>query len=156
MSEGDLVPHRVPTADAERLLARAAALDVQHRAGTVDVAALRQAALAAGIDEAAFEAASREVAASASDPAAPAPPWIVRVTLLGVLNRQAAWGFYVFFMLALFATVVAAVSARVLAPQRAAPYAPTLLFLAVWAVFALWSTAKAIRWADAHGWDRLP
>lgn len=155
MSQPDPVPQRVPAADAERLLARAATLDVQHRAGTVDVAALRHAAVAAGIDASAFDAALRE-GAPVPEAAAPTPPWLVRVTLLGVPDRRVAWGYYAFFTLVLFAAVTAAVFVRMLAPHRAAAYGPVLLSLAVWAVFALWSTAKSIRWADAHGWDRLP
>ena len=28
--------------------------------------------------------------------------------------------------------------------------------LGAWAVFSLWSTSRAIRWADRNGWDALP
>ena len=30
------------------------------------------------------------------------------------------------------------------------------LLLAIWATFSVWGTARAIRWADRHGWDKVP
>jgi hypothetical protein len=158
MNERPALPRRLATADAERVLARAASLDVQRQSETVDVAALRQAAVAAGIDPDAFDAALAEAAATPAEdarPPGPRPPWIVRISLLGVPNRWVAWGYYAFFTLALLGSVIAALALPAFAPQRAAVYAPMLLFVALWAMFALWSTNKAIQWADRHGWDRL-
>jgi len=40
------------------------------------------------------------------------PPWIVRITMIGVPNRVVAWGFYAFFLLLLFGSVAAAVATR--------------------------------------------
>jgi len=155
MSMNEQSPERFPIESAERLLARAAALDAQDGAGTVHVADLRRAALDAGIGEAAFETALRE-AASPLKSNAPKPPWIVRVTLIGVPNRVVAWGFYAVFSLALLSTGVAAVAAKAGATVPLAQDTPLLLFVAFWSFFSLWSTAKAIRWADTHGWDKLP
>lgn len=88
------------------LLERAAAIDAQERAGGVDVAELRRAALEAGIGAPAFDAGAVADKLGMSSPIQ--------------LDRSLA------------------------------------LVLASFLVFALWSTAKAIRWTDRHGWDRLP
>jgi hypothetical protein len=153
---------RLPAADAERVLARAAELDAARQAG-LSLAQLRDVAGEAGIAPAAFEAALAEVrgapGAGASGPgrgAAPgrndAPggpaPWWVRVGLFGVVDRRAAKVFYWLFAAALVAV-----------PLLTLAFAPALriaaVVLALWLLFALWSTSRAIHWADRHGWDRL-
>jgi len=58
--------------------------------------------------------------------------------------------------LALLSTGVAAVAAKAGAAVPLAQDTPLLLFVALWSFFSLWCTAKAIRWADTHGWDKLP
>jgi len=140
---------------AEQLLERAAAIDAQERAGGVDVVELRRAALEAGIGAPAFDAALREgvVPALAT---APTPPWIVRVTMVGIPNRVVAWGFYAFFLLVLLASAAGAVAEKLGMSSPIQLERSLALVVASFSVFALWSTAKAIRWTDRHGWDRLP
>jgi len=121
----------------------------------VDVAELRRAALEAGIGAPAFDAALREgvVPTLAT---APTPPWVVRLTMIGVPNRVAAWGVYGFFLLVLLASAAGAVADTL---GRSSPIQlerSLALVVASFSIFALWSTAKAIRWTDRHGWDRLP
>lgn len=144
----------LPAGPAERVLARAAELDAVRGAG-LSVAHWRAVAHEAGISADAFEAALRETAPVAVTPA-PRAPWLVRVSLFGVPSRRAAMGYYAFFAAVLCATFVAVVGAGVLAPTLLAEHAELLLFLALWALFALWSTSRAVRWADRHGWDALP
>ena len=146
---------RVSVPHAETLLARAAALDTQERVGAVDVAELRRAALEAGIGAAAFDAAYRESAVRANT-ASITPPWIVRVTMIGVPNRVVAWGFYAFFLILLFGTGAVAVASKFGWSPPLQIETSLALFVASFSVFALWSTAKAIRWTEQHGWDQLP
>jgi len=88
-SEHGSAPVSMP--QTETLLARAAALDAQERAGGVDVAELPRAAVDAGIGAAAFDAAYRDAAVPVTA-ASVRPPWIVRMTMIGVSNRVVAWG----------------------------------------------------------------
>jgi hypothetical protein len=155
MDTDQLAADRLSFSRAEQLLERAAAMDAQERAGGVDVAELRRAALEAGIGAPAFDAALREgvVPTLAT---APTPPWVVRLTMIGVPNRVAAWGVYGFFLLVLLASAAGAVADTL---GRSSPIQlerSLALVVASFSVFALWSTAKAIRWTDRHGWDRLP
>lgn len=139
----------LPAADVGRVLARAAALDAA-RQGEVSVAQLREAAGEAGISSDALEAALREPPASAS-----APLW-VRVCLLGVPDRRAAMVFYWLFVGLMVLTPLAASVVQVWAPSTVAvAVVPILLAVALWWFFALWSTSRAVRWADDHGWERL-
>jgi hypothetical protein len=156
MSEAHSGNRRLTTAEAEHVLTRAAVLDARQSGQSIEVAALRHAATAAGIAAAAFDAALSELPAVTPAQDAPAVPWIVRVTLLGVPNRAVAWGYYAFFTAALLASFVAVIAVAVQMPRAAATYALAACGLAIWALFALWSTSKAIRWADTHGWARLP
>ena len=55
-------------------------------------------------------------------------------------------------MLVLGPTLVLAVPPRVGPGQRLT----LVVLLSAWAMFSLWSTARAVRWADRHGWERLP
>jgi hypothetical protein len=146
---------RVSTPQAESLLARAAALDAQQTAGGVSVPELRRAALEAGIGAAAFDAAYREAHAAAAA-AAVRPPWMVRITMIGVPNRVVGWGFYAFFVLLLFGSGAAAVATRLGWSSPFQIETSLSLFIAGFSVFALWSTAKAIRWTEQNGWDQLP
>ncbi len=146
---------RLPIPQAEQLLARAAALDAQEGAGGVDVAELRRAALEAGIGASAFDAAYREAAIPAIA-TAPTPPWIVRITMIGVPNRVVAWGFYAFFLLLLMASGASAVADKLGMASPVRLETSLAMFVMGFSMFALWSTAKAIRWIDQHGWDQLP
>jgi hypothetical protein len=144
----DHSPDRVlPAAGAERVLARAAALDAARQGGT-SLARLREVAAEAGIAPGALEA------ALSGDSAAAAPLW-VRVCLFGVPDRATAMGYYRLFVALLVLAPLAAVAVRIWAPSRDAAAVP-LLATTLWWLFSLWSTARAVRWADRHGWDRLP
>ena len=81
----------LPEHVAERVLARAAELDVEAR-GAVPLARLREAAAEARIGPPAFYAAHAE----AAGPAAPhgGVPWWVRVCLVGVVYRRGAMVYY--------------------------------------------------------------
>lgn len=81
---------------------------------------------------------------------------MVRATLVGIPNRFVAWGFYAFFLVALLSTGVKAVADQIGANTPLALDTPLMLFGALFSTFSLWSTAKAIRWADRRGWDQLP
>ena len=155
MSADEQASDRLPFPLAEQLLARAATIDAQEKAGGVEVAERRRAALEAGIGAPAFDAALREGLVPALV-TAPTPPWIVRVTMIGVPNRVVAWGFYGFFLVALLASAAAAVADKLGMPSPIQLESTLALVVASFSVFALWSTAKAIRWTDRHGWDRLP
>lgn len=155
MSPSEHGSDRVSMPQAETLLARAAALDAQERAGGVDVAELRRAAVEAGIGAAAFDAAYREAAVPVTA-ASVRPPWIVRITMIGVPNRVVAWGCYAFFLSLLFGSGAAAVATKLGWSPPLQIETSLALFVASFSVFALWSTAKAIRWTEQHGWDQLP
>ena len=121
----------------------------------MDVAELRRAAMEAGRGAPAFDAALRE-GVGPTRATTPPPPWIVRATMIGVPNRAVAWGVYGFFLLVLLASAAGAVADK---PGMSSPIQlerSLALVVASLSVFALWSTAKAIRWTDRHGWDRLP
>ena len=130
---------RVSDDEARRLLARAVALDGATR-GDVSVAQLRQAALEAGVQPEAFEAALRKQ-----------PPWWVRTCMWGVPDRHAAKGFYWVFVAGLLVTGVGVLNVIPgFAIGPAAGLAATVFF-----GFASWSTSRAIQWLDKHGWDTL-
>lgn len=77
-----------------------------------------------------------------------APAW-VRLCLFGIPDRRTAMTFYW-----LFVVIAAAFPALELLPPRITGGAAVAGSL--FSVFALWSTARAVRWLDRHGWDRLP
>ena len=155
MSPGEHGSDRVSMPQAESLLARAAALDAQERAGGMNVAELRRAAVEAGIGAAAFDAAYREAFVPATA-AAVRPPWIVRITMIGVRNRVVAWGCCAFFLFLLFSSGAAAVASKLGWSPPLQIETSLALVVASFSVFAHWSTAKAIRWTEQHGWDQLP
>ena len=147
----------LPLGTAERLLARAAELDAGRRDG-VSVAVLRAAAEEAGIARPAFEAALAELGdahVARGQAARPArPPWWVRVSLAGMIDRRAA-------MVAYWIWHVAILLAPALVLTLPTGFALRLrvivaLYLMVWSCAAAWVMARAIRWADRSGWDALP
>ena len=78
------------------------------------------------------------------------PVW-VRVCTLGVPDRSAAIRYYWIF--------VACLCASPLLLRMDSTFAHTqLLAITAAAVSfgALWSTSRAVRWLDQHGWQRLP
>ena len=135
---------------AERLLARAAELDARSRAA-IPVGRLREAATEAGIAAAAFDAALSELASDAT--ATHRAPWWVRGGLFGVPDRRAAMVWYWVFPVMFVAGTVAITTL----PARVGPNARLGLLgaLAAWALFSMWSTSRAVRWADHPGWDAL-
>lgn len=151
----------LPPAAAERLLARSAELDAAWTAGGVPVARLRDAAREAGISDDAFAAALRESEAADvdTDPLAQhgggsAPIW-VRVCLLGMLDRRAAMVFYWTLMVLSTVAMLGVVALVLTAPAMSTPIL-LLSLLSLWFVFGTWTTSRAVRWTDAHGWHRLP
>jgi hypothetical protein len=149
---GGLTSGALPPELAERVLSRAGELDV-NGGDLVPVSRLREAAEAAGISPEAFEAALVEVAGERRRVSTKVPRW-VRVCLFGVTDRRVAMTYYWLFVAALLSSpVVAAMlpSQMGLGERLAIP-----LLTAGWALFSLWSTSRAIRWADRNGWDALP
>ena len=143
----------LPDEAAHRLLARAAALDAA-RGSELPVERLRQAALAAGIAPASFDAALRLEAAAreAEVHDETRPPWWVRGCLFGVPDRRTATGFYWLFVAALCASRILVRPWEAGGPMEAVA---TALGAAALPLFSLWSTSRAIRWLDRHGWDAL-
>lgn len=158
-SKRDRRPEEVPEAAVEPLLARAAELDAVRRS-TVPIARLREVALEAGIQPEAFDAAlgeaeshvarlspdetsTRQVQSSA---ARKAPAW-VRFCMFGVPDRRTAMVFYWVFGTALGASPFLTLWFDL---DRLTAFA-----VLGFSVFALWSTSRAIRWLDQHGWDTL-
>lgn len=137
---------------AARLLARAAEFDTSASEST-SVTQLRAAAAEAGIAPHAFDAALQSMTRGTSPREGATVPRWVRICLLGVVDRRVAMVFYW-----LFATVMmlAPVSAMALRATRGTEIGMGVLLLSGWSFFSLWSTSRAIRWADRHGWDRLP
>ena len=146
-SPTDVVSARI----ARDVLARAAALDAARAEG-VSVAHLREAAVEAGIAPAAVDRALSEVRGRV-DGGDPAPRW-VRLALFGVADRRGALVFYW-----LFVVMSLAMPASLLFLGGPATRGQRLLGAAVlglWTVLSAWVTARAIKWADRHGWDRVP
>jgi hypothetical protein len=69
-----------------------------------------------------------------------------------VPDRRAATGFYWLFVAVLCASPLLARSW--LAGRGVLSIVASFSLLA-FSVFAIWSTARAIRWLDEHGWDSL-
>jgi hypothetical protein len=144
-------PGTISERAAERILARAAGLDAEQH-GNVPVARLREAAAEAGIAPHAFDAALSELAGAPT--ARGGAPWWVRVCLFGVVDRPVAMVFYWLFVAA---SILAPALLLVLPTRLGTAHRLTLVAsLAGFATFSLWSTARAVRWADRHGWDELP
>ncbi len=134
----------VSEAIARHVLARAAELDAAG--GEVAVARLREAAREAGIAPAAVEAALAELQTTTP---ATRPPWWVRLCLFGVPDRRTALGFYWLFVAGICGSPL-----LTLAPGG--DVGRLGAFGAIgFCTFALWSTSRAIRWLDEHGWDSL-
>jgi hypothetical protein len=147
MDERDEGERRLPPQAVAQVLERAAALDATISSpGTLTYDQLRDVALEAGISASAVSEAFREQ----SRDEGPAPAW-VRFCLCGVPDRASALRFYWIF-----------VGGMCLSPllMRFGYSAVTrsLLSAGVIAFFAgaLWSTSRAVRWMDNHGWHRLP
>lgn len=140
---------------AQELLARAAEFDSASSANTT-VADLRHAALEAGISSAAFDAALKALSVTASGEAAAqassrsirksVPAW-VRICLFGVPDRRVAMTCYWLFVAIVCALPVLAITG-VHGPSRT-------IGIALFLLFALWSTSQAVKWADYHGWNSL-
>jgi hypothetical protein len=95
------------------------------------------------------------LAEEADAPAAPVQvPWWVRVCLFGVVDRRVAMVFYWVFaaMLILGPLLMLSLTSPLGSAQRLTAALVTL----GGAAFSLWSTARAVRWADRFGWDLLP
>jgi hypothetical protein len=150
-------PTDLSAADADRLLVRAASLDAARQGERMEIGALRQAALDAGIDAGAFESALTELQPTQESPtpSKPRPPWFIRLSFVGVHSRRVANAYYLFFNAALVSTLLATVILAFGWPSKLIESRGLLVFLAVWALYCSWGTSKAIRWADRHGWDLL-
>ncbi len=144
---------RLSDEEAHRLLARAAELDVGGASG-LSVARLRQSAIDAGIAPAAFDAALRMEAVNRhlESRRKGSPPWWVRCCMFGVPDRRTATGIYWLFVAALCGSPFVVHPWAAAGPAAAAA---TALGAMSFPLFALWSTSRAIRWLDRHGWDTL-
>ena len=141
----DEVP--VHDARAKRLLARAAELDAARAVG-LSSAQLREIAREAGIAPEAFDAALSDPAlAEVSAEGHASVPFWVRLCMFGVPDRSAAMGYYWLF--------VAGLCACPLLALQGVRSVPVVLLGGASLAFALWSTSRAIRWLDRHGWEQL-
>ena len=167
--DADVLP--LPDDVARHLLARAAELDAAQITG-LSIPQLREIASEAEIAPAAFESALSEARGlmarqayaggavptaltrpgAAPDSARSAVPRWVRLCLFGVPDRRAATGFYWLFVAVLCASPLLARSW--LAGRGVLSIVASFSLLA-FSVFAIWSTSRAIRWLDEHGWDSL-
>jgi hypothetical protein len=79
-------------------------------------------------------------------------PWWVRVCMTGVPDRRAAMVYYWMFVGALCLSPAMAwgVIPPVVGDGRTSAFAGIAFFS-----FALWSTSRAVRWLDEHGWSSL-
>jgi hypothetical protein len=142
----------LPTEAADRVLARAAELDAGP-AGALSVDRLREIASEAGISSEALAAALHENATVGSarttveEP--PVPGW-VRLCLFGVPDRAAALRYYWIFLAGMFASPL-------LTRFYPTPMTGSVIAAGFATFFfgALWSTSRAVRWLDRHGWGRL-
>jgi len=129
---------------AERVLARAAEIDAAS-GEDLSVIQLSDIAMEAGISASAVAGALREYRAEE----APVPGW-VRLCLIGVPDRAMALRYYGIFLGGLCLSPLllrfgdSAVTRGLVAGGVAAFFAG-----------ALWSTSRAVRWMDRHGWHRL-
>ena len=136
--------------EAREALARATALDAAQ-SHAVAVSRLREAAVEAGIKVEALDRAVAEVLEHSANRER-APRW-VRLGLFGVVDRAGAMVFYWLFVV--MSLVVP--TYLLLAPGRAT-FGQRLVAavgIAVFTGYSVWSTARAVRWADRHGWDKL-
>lgn len=136
--------------DARNVLARAAAFDGAQR-DRVPVSRLREAAVEAGIDAESLDRAVAEVMAHAGSNGR-APRW-VRLGLFGVVDRAGAMVFYW-----LFVVMSLVVPTYLLVMPGSATVGERVVCAALLAAatgYAVWITARAIRWADQHGWEKL-
>ena len=138
---------------ADRVLARAAELDAAL-VGALSVDRLREIATEAGISPEALASALHEHTTEASAPLKleePRVPGWVRLCLLGVPDRASALRYYWIFVVGLCASPL-------LLRLGATPVTSGILTLsfATFCFGALWSTSRAVRWLDRHGWQRLP
>ncbi len=142
---------------ARRLLMRAAELDGAADS-SLSLVQMRQIATEAGISSRSFDAALEDLTAltSSGDSASSldedsfvrrAPAW-VRACMFGVPDRAAAMGYYWLFV----AGIIAFPAHRLFIGTE--PIIATFAGMA-FCTFALWSTSRAIRWLDQHGWDSL-
>jgi hypothetical protein len=135
----------ISDAAAQRLIRRAAQLD---RDG-VSLRDLRNAAIEAGIQADAFDAAVRESnAVDGAAPVSPDAPWWVRACLVGVPDRPMAVVYYWLFL----AGIIGFPTAAFLTDRIDRPLAIALIGICT---FALWSTGRAIAWLDRHGWHHI-
>lgn len=135
---------------AREALARAALLDGAQR-DSVSLARLREAAQEAGIGVDALDRAVAEVVERPENRER-APLW-VRRKLFGVVDRAGAMAFYWLFVL----MTIGVPTYLLVAPGRPS-LAQRLIAASVMGVittYMTWSTARAIRWLDRNGWDKL-
>ncbi len=136
---------RLTPSVADRVLARAAQLDAASD-DVLSVAQLREIATEVGISSPALASALREYRAEE----APIPLW-VRACLLGVPDRAMALRYYKLLIAGLCLSPVFVLT-------RSGPLRGGLgaIGLACFFLAAIWSTSRAVRWMDRHGWHRLP
>jgi hypothetical protein len=142
----------LPTEVADRILARAAELDAAP-AGALSVARLREIAAEAGISSEALAAALHEnatVGSARTTVEEPSVPGWVRLCLFGVPDRVAALRYYWIFVAGLLGSPL-------LATLYSTPITGGVIAagFATFCAGALWSTSRAVRWLDRHGWQRL-
>jgi hypothetical protein len=150
MKSDDRIRGTLSADDARDVLARAAELDAVQR-DAVSVTRLRETAAEAGIGAESLDRAVVEVVAR-SDDRVRAPRW-VRLGLFGVVDRFGAMAFYWLFVvmsLVLPAYLLVAPGRPALGQRIVAAVA-----VAVFTGYSVWVTARAIRWADRNGWDKL-
>ena len=135
---------------ARQVIGRAAALDAAD-ADAVSVERLHEIAYDVGISPGAMQRALHEHAEAATGEGEPPVPWWVRCCIFGVPDRASALRFYWIFVGGLLASplLLRVTRAPLLGRWLAVV---TLLFC----LFASWSTWRAVRWLDRHGWHRLP
>jgi len=135
---------------AREVLARATVLDAA-RHESISLVRLRDAAQEAGIGVDALDRAVAEVIERSGDQER-APLW-VRRKLFGVVDRAGAMVFYWLFVLMTLGVPVY----LLVAPGRAtlAQRLTAAIVMGIITTYMTWSTARAIRWADRHGWDKI-
>lgn len=135
----------LPPKAAQRVLARAALLDAAP-SGALSMSQLNEIAVQVGISKEAMIGALREHEAMNNR----APGW-VRLCLLGVPDRAAALRYYWIFAAGLCASPL-----LLLLGTDPVTRGVLALGFAAFCAGALWSTSRAVRWLDQHGWQRLP
>jgi hypothetical protein len=143
----------LPDRTSARILARAAAID-SATSGGPSIAQLKAAAAEAGISSTSFDAALVEFSAHELAELERPTPWWVKLCMAGITDRRAAMILYWTFQVMVFvlpATALLLLPGSVPAGTRLA-----LSLLGIgFATFAMWSTSRAVRWLDHHGWQRL-